>query len=672
VTGWRLRLKARSAGLIGGVSDAGAGVHAATAFFEGFPGRPLALPGTSLRGVLRDAFGRFAAAKEYPCEDSAGCGCPTCHLFGRAERSGAIWVRTAVADGSRHAVAGVSIHRRRRTAAREVGALWVEERGLADFDVDVATSRPITDEERALLDDFWAWLALVGLSVGRRKTAGVGRFDVEVLPSDPPTATAPSIARKREEARSRYLIRLTLLEPTRLVGPRQRDFYREGLDLIPIPTLRGALGWALERLGASEALTDLFVERPILLTPGFPVSGDVTEIPPWLARYRCGGEVAHVVDGALDRVADAMLHADSSPRDREPLCPQCGSELRQHTGVRPRAMVMGHVSLDPRSRRARRGDLHYQVVLGPGNVFASELLARPSQVEALRSLETVLVGGRRARGQGLARLEIQELPALAPVADRIEATRSRLVAEYGIDDRIAVLGVLTDAATDRPLTEILRAAGLELVTGEVRDVVRGGWDERSGGMRPLRRLLAAGSWLAVRIVEDGALEALEALEREGIADPEGTAPLLLRVRDDWEVTAMTPQPASTVSTVELDDLVREVRKLCADAPALPERAALQTLLRFARSTPSVEETVLFIEYQASRDQFRAVRPFLQALAEMVRSRYPSDADGARRLLGLVVRAGNVERERRKGDGESGRQRSRPSGSRQGGGRDDRR
>ncbi|MCS7008171.1 MAG: hypothetical protein NZL88_11520, partial [Gaiellaceae bacterium] len=205
----------------------------------------------------------------------------------------------------------------------------------------------------------------------------------------------------------------------------------------------------------------------------------------------------------------------------------------------------------------------------------------------------------------------------------------------------------------RPLREILAENGLEIVTGEVRDVVRGGWDERGDRMRAVRRLLATGSWLAVRVPGDAALEALVRLEEEGITDREEIAPLVVRVREDWmddswEVSEMNaPEEMTTSTDHELDALVRDVRKLCAEASALPDRSALQTLLRFAQSTPSVEETALFIEYQASRDQFRNYRSFLTTVAGEIRGRYPSDLQGARRFLGLIVRAGYVEHEQRR-------------------------
>ncbi len=653
---WRLRLRGRSPALFGGLADAPVGVHVQTAFLDQRAEHPrLLLPGTTLRGVLRDAFGRFAKAKGKPCSQSLACSCPTCCLFGRPESGGALWVRSSVAKASRYLAPGLAIDRRTRTAARTTGALWSEERGLADFEVDVVADRELTDEELALLDDFWAWLEAVGLSVGRRKSAGAGLFAVEVAPAPTEGPSLPAPSTQGDDARGRYLLRLTLLEPARLVGHRQRDFYRDGLPIVPVATLRGALGWELARRGAGSLAADLFLERPIALTPGFPVGeADPKVIPKvipfWLTRRRCDGKPRHVVDGTLHRVAHVLTGSGSWDLETCPV-PGCSSVLREFDSDPP--LVLAHVTIDPTHRRAKRGDLHYQVAFAPGTVFAAEVLARPAQAEAISGIGTVLVGGRRARGMGLARVELEELPRLPSLPHRITATARRL-SELGApsDGDIAVLALLADAALAQPLRAILTHAGLEVLTGDVREVVRGGWDEGADRTRSLRRVLEAGSWLAVRLASERALEELERLENDGIPDPEGVAPLLLRVRDDLEVVEMTSEAPLAQPSTKLDALVHEARRLCREAGSLPERAGLQTLLRFAQATDSVEETVLFIEYQASRDQLK--RQFLRELADLVARRFSGDIEAARHFLGLVVRAGYVEQERRKRQRQGGR------------------
>lgn len=106
-----------------------------------------------------------------------------------------------------------------------------------------------------------------------------------------------------------------------------------------------------------------------------------------------------------------------------------------------------------------------------------------------------------------------------------------------------------------------------------------------------------------------------------------------------------------VAAPDVDAMVRAARDLCrraGESGDLPERATLQTLLRFAQGTDSVEEAILFVQYQASRDTFRRSRRFLAELAAVLAKDYASDIGVVRRFLGLVVRAGEVERKRGRG------------------------
>jgi len=109
---------------------------------------------------------------------------------------------------------------------------------------------------------------------------------------------------------------------------------------------------------------------------------------------------------------------------------------------------------------------------------------------------------------------------------------------------------------------------------------------------------------------------------------------------------MTAETPLSAAGTDIDELVREARTLCGKhARTLPARAGLQTLLRFAQGTESVEEMVLFIEYQASRDQFKKAKDFLGDVAQFIGSRFPGNPKGAQRFLGLIVRAGHVEAKR---------------------------
>lgn len=658
VQGWELELEGQSALLVGSLWDPVSGTHLATASLEVDPYRRVAfLPGSSVRGVLREALRRFVEARSgWVCQGpQADCRCPVCRLFGTSKnRPGKLRVGSATAPARWLSSASVAIDRTMRTAwlrqraggpderPRRGGSLWTERKAVARFTVHVQALTAIDSEEQQVLEEFWRWLELTGLSIGQRKSAGAGTFTVRVrmLPSGQRAASA-SI--RSEGAPRRYALRVHLEEPAHIVGSRQRDFYREGLDVIPGSTLRGAIGWALDLSGAGTLARDLFFsESPVLVGPAFHVQGGVApgQAIPWLSRRRCRG-AGHIVDLVLDELTAAL--GGAPPHET---CPRCGAPLERVAASAPPKLFMGHTAIDPRTRRAAAGQLYYHVTFAPGVTFEAQLVARPDQAGVIAELTEVFLGGRRSRGMGRARLELVELPAPAHLEERVERTMAALrIRGARPDGPVAVVGLVSDAAPAGGLATVLSASELRPVAGEVRTVERGGWDELNNAPRALREVLAAGSWIAVRVGGQEALGTLAELERAGMADPQGIAPLIVSVRDDWEVVGMAEDIGPAVSAAaERDRLVREVRELCRKhRQALPARAQLHNLLRYAQQTDSVEEVALFFEYQASRRELRPNAPFLNELASLARRRYGQDPQGIRALLALVTRAAEVER-----------------------------
>ncbi|MDR7522713.1 MAG: RAMP superfamily CRISPR-associated protein [Armatimonadota bacterium] len=662
MSGWVLEFHPRSPLLVASVWDPAAGAHLASVSLSGPDGEPRALlPGSSLRGVLREALARFAEARGgAECAWRPGvpgvCTCPACRLFGIPERQGRLRVSSTDAEARWRTAAHVAIDRETRTAWRAGRALWTERAAVARFEVRVEVLGELAEAEQDLLESFWGWLETVGISVGQRKSAGAGAFGVRVRGVEV-SRPEPRLAPSHPGDRRRYALRVRLLEPAHVVGPRQRDFYRDALSVIPGATLRGSLGWALERIGRGDLARELFsAERPVLIGPAFSVEEDwpLGVGVPWLSRRRCRG-AGHPVDVLAQDVA-AALGGEPTPAT----CPQCGAPLERGGTPRPRLLVLGHTAIDPQTRRAAQGQLHYQVALEPGTTFEAQLLARPDQAEVLGAVGEVLVGGRRARGMGRAIVEVREIPT-PPLEERLKRladTIQKLGARGA--DRVAVLGLVSDAAVQPSLAEVVRARGLVPVAGELRTVERGGWDELRASLRPLREVLAAGSWAAVRCPTPDSVAALEELEREGLPDPEEICPLIVVVRGD-EGVVRVPEVIGGSSTrgAERDQLVREVRGLCrTHRDRLPERSQLHNLLRYAQQTDSVEEVALFFEYQASRRELQRHASFLKELAERARGRYPGNPEGLREFLAVVVRAAQVEREAARGQRQEG-----PSGGR---------
>lgn len=641
--GWELELESRSGLLVGSLRHAGSGTHMPTATVPGPEGELALLPGSSVRGVLRECLRRFAGAKGFPrCALTDQCTCVCCELFGVADRPGKLRVSTALFPASYSVTSGVAIDRRTRTAWRAGRALWTERRGWGRAAVRVEATRPLEGSEIKLLEDLWAWLGAVGIAVGQRRSSGAGWFALRARRAD---ATAPAIGAvvRPAAARRRYALRLRLEEPAHIVGPRQRDFYRDALETIPASTVRGAIGRALERAGAADVAEALFLDanRPVLVTPAFPIVEDALpgEAVPWVSRRRCRGDPSHVVDVALDVLAAAMGARLDVAR-----CPRCAEVLEDGSALEVPYLVLGHTRIDPATRRAATGQLYHQVVVAPGAVFEAQLVATPEQVEPIAALGYVFVGGRRGRGMGRARLEVIELPTPRPLEERLAATAGEL-GRRGVKPpgTLAIIGVVSDVALAEPLASVLSGYGLEIVTGDVRVIERGGWDELNNRPRALREAIAAGSWLGAEVSD---LESLRGLEQDGLPDPEGIAPLVIQVREPWEVREVARREG-TIGSTDRDALIRGVRRFCREHAggkrSIPKRSQLHNLLRYARQTDSVEEVALFLEYQATRRELADSKHFLDDLAGELRRRYEGDPDGAREYLAILVRAAEVER-----------------------------
>jgi CRISPR/Cas system CSM-associated protein Csm3 (group 7 of RAMP superfamily) len=551
VSGYRLRLRAVGPALLGGLGERQPGVHAASGLLPGQGAgaaggsHTAVLLGSSLKGVLRHDAARLAEARgQATCRaQPQGCGaCVVCQVFGAPNQPGKLAVRSATAIAADLGVASsVGIDRRTRTADRAGRRLWSELRALADFEVDLAAAVPLTGEEAQLVEGLLDWEQATGLRLGRRKSAGLGAFDLAWQRLDQAApVTGGRLLGAQAGTPARYLVHIQAVEPLRLAGPPRRVFLRDSLEVIPATTLRGALGWALAHRGDGDAAGDLFIDRPVRLSEG--VHQAPNGLPGrWLGVLECRAAIPHRIDPTMRLVGDAL--GDHTSTAELLTCPVagCGAWLKPAAAARPPLLVVGQTKIDPVRRRVREGLLFHQVVVRPGATFTAELVALPEQADLLAGLAEVLVGGNRSRGLGRALLSVEPAPPLPPVAERVAHTTAMARRRGGgLDDaeELAVLGLVSDGFAAVPLRALLADRGLTVVAGEVRAVARGSYDERDGGARPQRRLLARGSWVAVRGRDLPAR--LLALERDGIDDPAGLQPLWLRVRHDLEDNADAP------------------------------------------------------------------------------------------------------------------------------------
>lgn len=537
-----------SAALLGG---RGAGGVAETWLVShGYGERRAWLPGSAVRGVLRHASLRFAAARGIACHQHdpagdgrsaepiaagtdagpqrSGCDCPTCALFGGRGRPGRLHVRSAsVAAPQLVEATRVAIDRTRRTAAEH--SLWASRRVLGAFQVrieldpaDGAGGADGRDEAREHVEALLAWLEATGIAVGQSKSTG-GRASLRVSPVAPrrPVAVDPGPGPAQ-----RWSLRFAALEPLRLAGLRDRVFFQHGYGFVPAATLAGALGWGLVRAGRDDLATAAFGDGTdagvVWVSEAWP--SDVGWS--WRTSQRQCRDCGAFTDVAVDDLARAL----GGPRagDGED-CPQCGGSgtlRRRERGGAP-MLVSGHTEIDLPTGRVREGRLFQQRLCAPGTRFVAELLGPDWVAEAIRDLRTVTVGGARRRGLGLVEITEVEPRAATPLHEHLHALDAALHAR-GVEhaEPVAIFDVVTSAHVPEPMVDVMRARDVELVTGEAEVNVLGGWDERRGSTRALREVIGRGSWMALR----GNPESLASLDGMVLADREGWCPLWLEAR----------------------------------------------------------------------------------------------------------------------------------------------
>lgn len=516
------------------------------------------LPGSALRGVLRHASLRFAAARGIEClqHDAAGdgrsaepiasgtgvgpsgswCDCLTCVLFGGRGRPGRLRVRSAsLAAPQLVEATRVAIDRTRGTAAEH--SLWSSRRVLGAFEVrieldpaDAASGADGHDEPKEHLAALLAWLEATGIAIGQSKSTG-GQASLRASAVIPRPAV--SVDPRPGPAR-RWSLRFTALEPLRLAGLRDRVFFQHGYGFVPAATLTGALGWGLVRAGGDALATAAFGDAPdggvAWVSEAWPPDAGWS----WRASQRQCRDCGAFTDVAVDDLARALV-VGPGPAGNGEICPRCHASgtLRRRERGGARMLVSGHTEIELPTGRVREGRLFQQRLCAPGTRFVAELLGPDWVAEAIRDLRTVTVGGARRRGFGLVEITEVEPQAATPLDQHLDALDAALHAR-GVEhaEPVAIFDMVTSAHVPEPMVDVMRARDVELVTGEAEVNVLGGWDERRGSTRALREVIGRGSWMALR----GNPESLASLDGMVLADREGWCPLWLEARriDDLE------------------------------------------------------------------------------------------------------------------------------------------
>lgn len=396
---------------------------------------------------------------------------------------------------------------------------------------------------------------------------------------------------------------LTLRQPAQVGDKARSDFVLGTQDHLPGAVVRGAFAAAWIAANGEPARSSpqrqqflqLF-EGDVRFAPLFAGS-DVNPLSVLSHKYG---------DGQDCQIAEY----DCSAHDAAPSsCPDCGSPLEHHRGLRGRPVQQRRrtsVAIAP-TGVARRGQIVTRDTLEAGQAFRGTLLANdPALLGVLAELGPVRVGGRRTT-HGAAQVQIDDAGP-PPTAER--RGNGQLVI------RLRSPGVFTDGQ-GRPRREP-QPGELEAVLGCPANVIRrwarwqqvGGWHIASGLPKPVELAAAPGSTYLVETEGTVTDEALAALGQRGLG---------LRRHEGFGDLA--PPPRLEPGRAEREAEARRLRRLLDSAAPLrgvavrhPRTWAVLAagLTGHAARQPAAGQSLLRIADQIPDQHVaRAIRNFLE-------------------------------------------------------------
>ncbi|HEX7843719.1 MAG TPA: hypothetical protein VF469_39870, partial [Kofleriaceae bacterium] len=332
--------------------------------------------------------------------------------------------------------------------------------------------------------------------------------------------------------------------------------YRETRHEIPGSTVRGAVGFALRELvddadGDRPTQDLLDAERGARFGFLYPADAKpqgsdtaLGPLPSTAAACKREPRAHGVVDTLLDRLV--LLHATSAEeaeraaRQAASRCKQCDAPLHTVHGSRraagpPATRTVVRLSMDRTRQSARDGQLFSQVLLAPGVTLEGTIRGIPahSRQRLARALSSGIVsfGRGRSAGWGQARIDLEPVPAIAPLAERAaafdRALRARLDRAGLPSGRVSRLVPVTllsplwpsgDADGEDGARELGEAMGAAACFLAARRFAReGAWDQRTGAMTTFQATAAGGVFVLElhQATWRDVVARLESLERQG-------------------------------------------------------------------------------------------------------------------------------------------------------------
>lgn len=405
-------------------------------------------------------------------------------------------------------------------------------------------------------------------AIGGGRSGGLGGVAMRLVLAAPTDTTEPGDRPSADKITLPETERIELvfkaLDPLNVGIERVVGNFRTTHGRIPATTLRGAVVTAaLRHRGERRDLRQdpdfrrLLLEDETCLRFGdaVPVAGmasNLPEVAPLTFRVcktdgaRHGGEDALVASFVRLELA---RHGHRPVLEESCRAPGCAQRLvptsERLGGHAPARRVVTRLAIDSASARSKDGALFSMELLERGTHFGV-CLDRVG-AEARKLLEDASRGGIRVgngRGQGYGRVRLVAARQ-APYSDlksRIGAFDSALrqylsqtaqqlhmaPAKLGAEDHYLVATLLSDLAcakegggqgAEQAFFDALGLGGAELVYGQVRTGLRGGFSSIEGGPKASSPIVSAGSVLLLRFtgpLDDALIETLARYESGGI------------------------------------------------------------------------------------------------------------------------------------------------------------
>ncbi len=462
--------------LVGGRADPPPFVDAASA--RAADGRPV-IPGSTLRGALREALGRLSLHRGLevctPFQSAPGCApgslCPVCRIFGSsgADRPGLLEpistghhrkarsTGLAIDDGIPGSWAGaaadifnlrhgVGMDRRRGVAAD--GRLYVREVAEAPGSLFVARVEGWLLPRDAQLVSQAARLVE---AIGNSQSRGIGWVSMVLDLSKETGGKSAVLDRKYRAGRfkdGRALLHVEAETDLSLGGTPLDGNHRHTLLSVPGSSMRGAMGWALADSGLPVAHPDAEMAR-LFNEPG---AFTVSDLHPAVGNG--SAELAMPAPRSLlacpmhrdtiffdtmlrDALGIRMMERHGGKPTGPPRCPACHRLLKPISGFvdpsggpvpSPGLRLVTRLARNPRTGSAAAGMLHAREQIVAGTCFTGTVSGLDKVLlEGLWRLRGSLrLGGLRRRGLG--RVKIQILQERSMLRQRLKSYQRKTAA----------------------------------------------------------------------------------------------------------------------------------------------------------------------------------------------------------------------------------------------------